>query len=506
MRDHLKVRSHAITVAIGLLLATQAAAAGEERSKLLTAEGFPIIDGQPRLIIGMYENPGIDALLDEAVAAGLNLFPCRAKREALDRLQAHGAMGWINLHGVLATPADTQRVQHLRGVVDGLKAHPALFAWEAPDELVWNVWHDWDVYFDLVEVPAMGAAIKDAGPAADELRRLAAAMHESRSRALGDRFEEARAAFWKAAGKAPPKPGMRMDGLAAAARKAGEDLVAGLEVVRSADPSHLIWLNHAPRNSMQSLAFVNQAADMAGCDIYPVPTSPTAGHSDLENMRLSCVGEYTDRMRAAAPGKACAMVLQGFGWRDLEKPGQRSPDPAVGRRPNFHETRFMAYNALAHGATVILYYGTDFATEPAPGEPSPASAATGGKPRPQLWRDMLAIARELRALQAAIMAPEVAPPPDYEAEENPSSHDGIGLRLMLRKVDQDHVLIAVNERPTSLAFRIHTLPAALEGKMLMRLGSDESVRVVQGGFRDGIETYGVHVYATSKVFAATGGQ
>jgi len=42
----------------------------------------------------------------------------------------------------------------------------------------------------------------------------------------------------------------------------------------------------------------------------------------------------------------------------------------------------------------------------------------------------------------------------------------------------------------------------LENKTLLRLGSDETVTVRQSGFRDGIEPYGVYVYATSRRFEA----
>jgi hypothetical protein len=412
-------------------------------------------------------------------------------------------MAWINLAGPLTAGGKAaERSRRLREVVNTFKSHPALFAWEGPDELVWNVWYTREGYFGEAEYPAMQTAIREAGPAADKLRQLAAKVHEYRSRDLLDRFEQARADFWQAAGKSPPRPGTRMDTLAKDARKASEDLVEGLAVVKSADPAHIIWLNHAPRNWVESLKFVNRPADMAGCDIYPVPTSPLVGHSDLNNVRLSCVGDYTDRMRAAAPGKACAMVLQGFGWRDLDKPEQRSKDPAVGRRPSFHETRFMAYNALAHGANAILYYGTAYANEYEPGEAAPATLPSGRKPRPRLWRDLLAVARELRALEPTIVTADVAAPPSYEPEENALSHDGAGLRLMLRKVGDDYVLIVVNERAAGLAFRMRGLPADLENKTLLRLGSDETVTVRQASFRDGIEPYGVYVYATSRRFEA----
>lgn len=82
----------------------------------------------------------------------------------------------------------------------------------------------------------------------------------------------------------------------------------------------------------------------------------------------------------------------------------------------------------------------------------------------------------------------------------------MGLRLMLREVGDDYVLIVVNERETGLAFRVRGLPADLENKALLRLGSDETASVRQTGFRDGIEPCGVYVYATSRRFEAGRGK
>ena len=102
-------------------------------------------------------------------------------------------------------------------------------------------------------------------------------------------------------------------------------------------------------------------------------------------MDLTSVGAATEHMKRGAPGKACWMVLQGFGWMDLKE--RFNPhDPEHGRRPTFQETRFMAFDALLHGANAILYWGTH------------AIEKDSG-----LWRDIMAVARELRALEPAIV-------------------------------------------------------------------------------------------------------
>ena len=60
----------------------------------------------------------------------------------------------------------------------------------------------------------------------------------------------------------------------------------------------MIWLNHAPRNSLADLRLYNRAADMAGCDIYHAPPNLDIEHSDLPDKGLTSVGAFTERMRA----------------------------------------------------------------------------------------------------------------------------------------------------------------------------------------------------------------
>ena len=130
--------------------------------------------------------------------------------------------------------------------------------------------------------------------------------------------------------------------------------------LRALDQQHPIWTNHAPRNTIAELAHFNRATDIGGLDIYPVPEPQT--HSDLPNKTISVVGDETDKNIATVNGeKPIFMVLQGFGWAELS-----APDPASTRRvmPTFDQSRFMAYDAIVHGANGILYWGTHYTEKP----------------------------------------------------------------------------------------------------------------------------------------------
>lgn len=448
-----------------------------------------MVNGQPRFILGLYENPKEDAVLKEAVAAGFNLIQCSADVAALDRAKSFGAMAWVNLGGALDLSADTaNRRQQLTEMVRRVENHPALLVWEGPDEILWNNW--WGTMEQIrPEIETMRT--KALGNA--ELEGLSRRVRDRFERGLYAEFEKARAEFWLKAGQPSPNPGIRIDDAPARVRQSGEGITAGIQTVRALDSRHVIWLNHAPRNSLDDLRLYNRAADMVGCDIYPAPVNLTVGHSDLLDMSLTSVGAYTRRMQQAAPGKACAMVLQGFGWRDLKKAVKECEAAiGIGRRPTWAESRFMAYDAIIHGANAILYWGTAY-MKPVEDDGTPVSG------RPRLWQDLLRVARELRALEPALVAPPLKSPKVRPAATY-GSIDGQGILCTVRRVDDDFVILVVNEMGDGLGFSLEGLPAKLNGRTLYRLYSSAEHQVAGRQFADGIKPHDVHVYATSRRF------
>ncbi len=456
---------------------------------LMNKERMLLVNGQPRFILGLYENPADDAVLKEAVDAGFNLIQSAPDAAALDRLHRVGAMAWVNLGGALDLSADTaKRRQQLTETVRRVENHPALLVWEGPDEILWNNW--WGT---MEQIRPEMEKMRTAAQGKADLETLSRRARDRFERGLYAEFEVARAEFWRQAGQPAPNPGVRIDDAPERVRRSGEGITAGIRAVRALDPRHVIWLNHAPRNSLDDLRLYNRAADMVGCDIYPAPANLLVGHSDLRDMGLTSVGAYTRRMQQAAPGKACAMVLQGFGWRDLQKaPRESEAAVGIGRRPTWAESRFMAYDAIIHGANAILYWGTAYMKR----VEDDGSAVTG---RPRLWRDLLRVARELRALEPALIAPPMKSPTVRQASTY-GSIDGKGILCSLRRVDDDFVLLVVNETADGLGFSIEGLPAKLNGRTLYRLYATEEQTVADRRLTDGIKPREVHVYATSRRF------
>lgn len=452
-------------------------------------DGFLKINGTARLVIGLYELPKEDAILKEMAENGFNLVRSTQDVKTLDRIHKHELYGWICLGSAAKLKeVDEKSEQKLAQIINDFKNHPALLVWELPDEALWNIWWSRSPWVFGGQQRELRKHIEKAksdtiGTSIAGFSSLLEKANDYNQRGLFKRSEEIYDRLWKELQIQNPHPDWKESGCPADVDRLSTAIARGCKVIRQFDPGHIIWQNHAPRNSVKSLQKYNQAVDAAGCDIYPVPFNPSNGHSGLKDTNLSSVGAYTDRMRAASPGKSIWMVLQGFGWRDLKKESEKESDPAKGRRPNFHESRFMAYDAVVQGANAILYWGTHYIEKDS-----------------SLWRDLMKIARELRALEPAILGQLPKTIPVAIADETYGSIDGQGPQLLLGKTGKDWVLIAVNENNQSIAFTVSRLPKEIEGKTLYRLYSDESHIVKQGLIRDGIRGFGVHVYSTSRCF------
>lgn len=127
-------------------------------------------------------------------------------------------------------------------------------------------------------------------------------------------------------------------------------------------PEYLAWVNHAPRmtgapgekrTSFDQARRFSRSADFISVDIYPVPNH---GHNNLPNRTISCVGDYADMARELVwDEKPLWMVLQAFSWADHNDKMARTPETY----PSQKQLRFMAWNAITHGAKGIYWYGSE---------------------------------------------------------------------------------------------------------------------------------------------------
>lgn len=232
-------------------------------------------------------------------------------------------------------------------------------------------------------------------------------------------------------------------------RVAPEQIIATHDFVKKLDPSHPLYLNHAPVNLVTTLQKYNAGAEIIATDIYPVVPHgirpmyalwPTGRQGDLLNATISQVGEYTDKMRrVAGPSRRVLMVLQAFAWEDLR---DKDRDPAMVLYPDRAQIKSMAYQAIVHGADGLLYWGLASNPEGAP-----------------VWNDLRAVIGEL-----AQLGPELSAPPQKLAlriEYHDTGHSlDRGIEWTVRPSTKGVVLFTVNADENPVEARV-TLPGGL---------------------------------------------
>lgn len=465
-------KSLLVPVAAALFTAVPASGADMQ----INTDRMAVVDGQRVFILGLYENPGDDADLERAVQAGFNLIQARPNIESLDRLHAHGVRAWVNTGMAIDLPEDdAERRAALLAMAEPLAAHPALAVWEVPDEALWNCWYTaegWRIAREPALLEERIAALDDR-TLAEELSERLTEANRLRGKALYAESERLADSIWDALGETPPVTGLNLSEFAAKAETLQQGLVRGYAALRAFDPKHPVWMNHAPRNTLADLTAFGLAADMVGCDIYPIPEGYSVRHSDLSNRTPASVGAYTERMQRSAPDKPVWMVLQGFGWGDI-LPERPEEERELLRRPTYDETRFMAYDAVVRGARAILYWGTAYIEKDS-----------------ELWEDLLRVVGELSTLQPVLSAPDadidlsVSYAPTYGSLDR-------DVRLLAKEVDGKTWILAVNEWEGPLVFTISGLDA-MNGTRYTDDATGETAEVVDGRLTLPIVPYGVYV-------------
>jgi hypothetical protein len=151
-------------------------------------------------------------------------------------------------------------------------------------------------------------------------------------------------------------------------------------------------------------------------NIYPVP-----------DYRIDLVHETTALAAEVAPQARTLIVLQAFGYDHIT--GGVTP----GRVPTLEETRYMAFDAVAAGADVVVWYG--------------ASALDLSRPDQRgLWEDVLTVAGELDGLSDLSTGDALA----FDLPE------GVGARLTVH--DDGRAWLVVTRRADSEGDVTLTLP------------------------------------------------
>lgn len=420
-------------------------------------DGMLLVNGERRFVLGLYQQAQDDAFAKEVAEAGFNLIRCGLSLEELDRAEQAGLMAWISPPGW--NIGTTEQEEAFKANIDAFKTHPALSVWEGPDEALWNIWWvRWNTA--LARWSEVDKAIQSWNGEAGQKETLA--KQYKRMRALANRalFAEAEEIETELRARLQLEPKEKnLSGWYQHVEPLKHELQTGSRMVRKTDPDHVIWFNHAPRNTLDDLALFGTVADVVGCDIYPVPFGPLVGHSDLRERNLACVGAYTKQMAQSAPGKPVWMVLQGFGWDDLGEGSAGTERP----RPTYEQTRFMAYDAIVNGARGILYWGTFTLNAES-----------------EFRRDLKKVISELKEYQPFLSARDkrlkLKPHPRWGSSEK-------GLVMLAKQAGDRWGIFLVNEADEPIAFDLGGL------KSCSRLRDSTTGEILE--VQEGQITYGV---------------
>ena len=307
----------------------------------------------------------------------------------------------------------------LRKQIETLRNHPALAVWEGPDEIVWTF------------------------TAYSFLKERAGFTREDWNNQIPKAVNYA--------------------------KKEGDKVITkmneGIRLVRELDERKLpFWVNEAADSDVKYVRDYIDSIDITGCDYYAVRKAGT----DLQS-----IGRLVDRWDAIGRGKPVWMVLQGFSWHKAK----------AGRKrlyPSYHQSRFMAYDAIAHGARGILYWGTQTIDDP-------------------LFRESLhALTSELSQLEPFLV--DAGQTVQVAVIDDLFDKPGIGVRGVLKSNQADHLLILVNEDDHRHLGVDVTQLEALNGRALHLLYGDEKTVVRSGGMVTRMQPYEVKVFCTSPRF------
>ena len=379
--------------------------------------GFLTKDSKPLFPIGCYELPKDDAELERMARAGMNLVRCRSRAD-LDRAGAVGILGWF------VVPMQQGATDAVREKIESVVTHPALAIWEGPDEVVHN-FTAWSGLYRTKKIYTSRDAWAKQSPEA-------VAYSEQQARQIIPKLHET------------------------------------AKLIRTLDKSHRqIWINEAANSDLKFVRQYLDHVDITGCDIYPVRES---------RRDVAVVGDATERWKKVGRNaKPVWMVLQAFSWSEL---GDYYGHKTV-VYPTFDESRFMAYDAIVHGARGILYWGSHYLKSSA------------------FRQSLYALTSELAALQPILVAPEYpkARVMLVELERNVSAR---GVRVSVRRAGRDWAVILVNEDDRSyLGVEVAGLDE-LNGRTLDLLYGSEKATVERGELITRIKPLEVKVFATTR--------
>ncbi len=261
-----------------------------------------------------------------------------------------------------------------------------------------------------------------------------------------------------------------------------QGVAAAYDFIRSRDANHPVVIIQAPRTRQGALTVARlrpyaAAGDIHGVDIYPI-SHPPGFHAGRPNKDISVVGDVTEIVAEAAPGKEHWTTLQ-IAWSGVLPPDH------VPIFPTLRQERFMAYQAIIAGARGLVFFGGDITKVM-----SPEDATAGWNWT--FWHTVLKPV--LQELNSDSVGPAlVARPATVTVKANAAD-----VRLVARRAGGFLYLITVRRSPTANGpVRFTGLPAGIKfgAAMFEYDGKDfRTFKVSGGAFTDPFAPHDARVY------------
>lgn len=270
-----------------------------------------------------------------------------------------------------------------------------------------------------------------------------------------------------------------------------EGMVAGSNLIRKLDPDHPIRIGHMCANLVSTLKKYNAATDIISCNPYCI-SAPNARRfvgtradgylTDHADRTLSVVGRYTDKMKRVADTQSVWMQIQGSSNENWYNPNHTPETRDHGvynhhlRYPTYWEMRFMAFNAIIHGATglewMLIRHHVDSPT----------------------FHDVKMIIGQLRDLHGVLASPTI--PHDFDIEYSEMGFsDWDGVEALVKRHGGRIYILSANTQFDPMIATFRTLPEGI-GKKVEVLNEQRTIEVGTDGFTDRFQPYEVHIYAS----------
>jgi hypothetical protein len=269
----------------------------------------------------------------------------------------------------------------------------------------------------------------------------------------------------------------------------------GYELVKREDPDHPMLVVEWP-GAANRFELWKGIGDVFATDLYPIPRE--RGYGRLGNHDITQMRDYIAALKKAHGDKPVMLVLQAWNWEPLNY-GEKG-------YPTVRESRFMAYQAVIHGAVGLNYYGQVHCTKPnsASGLCSEAKDPATNKAEfekcvalnTKFWAAHKPFFQELARASSIFTLRDAKREGQVMVVKQDPEATSTGIELRTKLADKDPYLLAVNASPKvrTATFR---LPAGSKATELHVLFENRTVPVKGGEFADKFEPYDTHVYATT---------